>query len=201
MRTNRSAAFSLALALCAFSLTLPSNVSAAAATPTEYIRDAVDRAVGTLRDENTGPKLKSERIRALMLEKFDLPRMSQSMVGRTWGEQDPAKQEEFMNLFVALLEKTYARSITIAKDLKVTYVAERLDGDRAKVDTTVPNRGEDLPVSYHLHRSNGGWKIYDLHVMGISLVSNYRSQFNAIISQSSFEELLKRLHQKVEGKD
>lgn len=200
MRTNRSAVCFLALAWCALFLALPSNVSAAA-TATEYVRDAVDRAVETLRDAHAGPELKSERIRALMLEKFDLPRMSQSMVGKKWAEQDPAKQEEFMNLFVALLEKTYARNITISKEFKITYAAERLDEDRAEVDTKVPYQGGDLMVSYRLHRGMGGWKIYDLHVMGISMVNNYRSQFNTILSRSSFEGLLTRMRQKVEGKD
>ncbi len=101
-------------------------------------------------------------------------------------------------LFRALLEHTYLPKIALYQGERVRFVGESLDGDMATVQSVVVTRkGQEVPVSYRLHSLDGRWLVYDISFEGISLVSNYRSQFNEIIQRSSYPELVKRIKQKL----
>ena len=203
MRKGRLFVFGVAMLSGIFVFFDLSGTAFCTTTPTEFVRGAVDSAVNILSDASINPESRSEKIRTLMKETFDVPAMSYRMLEQNWGDQGFAKRQEFMDLFVALLEKTYSRNIEFSKGFAVTYLSEHLDEDgiNATVSTLVPYRGGDISVSYRLRREYESWKVYDLQVASISLVNSYRSQFKAILGKTSFDGLLKRLKDRVERKD
>jgi len=103
-----------------------------------------------------------------------------------------------VQLFAQLLEASYSDKIEkYAQRVKIDYTGEILDGDYAEVRTVVVRTNDRIPLNYRLMQENGGWKVYDVVIEGVSLVGNYRSQFSRIIHESSYAELVRRLKTKV----
>jgi len=175
--------------------------TAGAGEPTEAIREAVNRGVEILNNAKLDqPKQRAEvidRLRQIVYPLFDFREMAMRSLGANWRRLKPQQREEFVSTFTALLEKTYADQIDLYDGQKVVYTGESIDGDYAQVSTRIIDRnGQTYSVVYRLHRTGGGWKIYDVVAENISVVNNYRSQFNRVIANSSFEELLKRMREK-----
>jgi phospholipid transport system substrate-binding protein len=123
--------------------------------------------------------------------------MAKRSLGANWRRANPQQQKEFVLTFTALLEKTYADQIDLYNGQKVLYTGESIDGDYAQVDSRIIDKdGQTYSVVYRLHKIDGKWKIYDVIAENISLVNNYRSQFNRVIAKSSFDELLKTMKEK-----
>jgi phospholipid transport system substrate-binding protein len=182
-------------------LPLLSPPSATAGEPTEEIRAAVNRGVEILNGAKTdGGKEKAEtigRLKKVVYALFDFDEMAKRSLGAHWRRLDPQRQKEFVTLFTDLLEKTYASSINLYDGQKVVYTGETVDQDYAEVGTKIiTKKGETYSADYKLHRVAGKWKVYDIVAEGISVVNNYRSQFNRVIVNSSVEELLKKLKEK-----
>ncbi|HEY3303619.1 MAG TPA: ABC transporter substrate-binding protein [Candidatus Binatia bacterium] len=174
---------------------------ATAGEPTEQIRAAIERGVEVLKDAKlNGAKERAEtvqRLKQVVYPLFDFEEMAKRSLGAHWRRLDPPRQKEFVALFTELLERTYANSINLYDGQTVTYTGETLDGDYAEVSTKIiTKKGEAFSAVYKLHRVDGKWKIYDLVAEGISVVNNYRSQFNRVIVNSSLEELMRRLKEK-----
>ncbi|MGH8513663.1 MAG: MlaC/ttg2D family ABC transporter substrate-binding protein [Gammaproteobacteria bacterium] len=174
---------------------------AAAGEPTEQIRAAVDRGVEVVKNAKLdGAKERSEtiqRLKQVVYPLFDFEEMGKRSLGAHWRRLDPQRQKEFVALFTELLERTYANSINLYDGQTVVYSGETVDGDFAEVTTKiVTKKGEAFSAIYKMHRVDGKWKVYDVVVEGISVVNNYRSQFNRVIVNSSMEELMRRLKEK-----
>ena len=172
-----------------------------AGEPLEVVRTAVDKAVQILKD----PKLQSqdkkreriERLREALNPIFDYEEMAKRALGTHWRRRTPAEQEEFVKLFRDFLERIYSDKVDLYGGEKVRFGRELIDKDFAQVESTIIKpKGEELAVIYKLRQLNGQWKVYDAVVENISIVNNYRSQFDRIISSSSYEELVKRLQEK-----
>jgi phospholipid transport system substrate-binding protein len=172
-----------------------------AGEPLDLVKSAADRASAILRD----PKLKSqekkperiERLKEVVNPIFDYDEMARRSLGAHWRRRPPAEQEEFARLFRALLEKVYAAKVDFYNGERVVFGRETVEQDYAQVESTVINaKGEQIAVVYRLKRTDGKWKVYDAVVENISIVNNYRSQFDRVISKSSFEELKKMLKEK-----
>jgi phospholipid transport system substrate-binding protein len=117
--------------------------------------------------------------------------------GAHWRRRSPAEQQEFAKLFRAFLERIYSNKVELYDGEKVVFGRETIDQDYAQVDSTVINaKGKEIAVVYRLKRTDGKWKVYDAVVENISIVNNYRSQFDRVISKSSYEELKKMLREK-----
>jgi phospholipid transport system substrate-binding protein len=175
--------------------------SAAAGEPTEQIRAAIDRGVEVLKNAKlNGAKERAEiiqRLKQVVYPLFDFEEMAKRSLGAHWRRLDPQRQKEFVALFTELLERTYDNSINLYDGQSVIYAGETLDGDYAEVGTKiVTKKGEAFSAVYKLHRVDGQWKVYDVVAEGISVVNNYRSQFNRVIVNSSVDELMKRLRDK-----
>ena len=171
-----------------------------AATPTEQVRATADRVLEILKD----PKLRGdakkqerrERLRQAILPRFDFAEMAKRALGSHWN-QNPQKQREFVSAFTELLEDTYADQIEAANGDKIVYGKERTEQDFAEVNTKVlSHKGEETPMNYKLHLIGGEWKAYDVVVADISLVNNYRSQFNRVLSTASLDELIRKMKDK-----
>jgi phospholipid transport system substrate-binding protein len=171
-----------------------------AATPMEEIKTTADQVMKILNE----PKLKGEsnksarreKLRQVILPRFDFAEMGKRALGRHWS-RNPEKQSEFVEAFQQLLEDSYAEQIEGAKGDKVVYINERTEQGFAEVNTKVisPN-GEETPVNYKLHRVGSDWKVYDVVIANVSLVNNYRSQFNRLLANGSLDELIKRIKEK-----
>jgi phospholipid transport system substrate-binding protein len=182
---------------------LMTSVDAKAGLPTDQIKGTVDKALVVLRDPQLKPpaKLKERRdqLRQILFSRFDFAEMAKRALGSNWRRRTPQEQEEFVRLFTDVLERAYAEIIESYSDEKITYTYERVDGSHADVASKIlTTRGEEYSLNYKVHLISNEWKIYDVIAENISLVNNYRSQFNRVISNSSYEELVRRLRDKAE---
>ncbi len=124
--------------------------------------------------------------------------MSKRALARHWQPRTPAEREEFVKLFADLLERAYVsrRSRTTAGE-KIAYNGDTIDGDVALVKTKIiTKQGTDIPVDYRMLKRNDRWLVYDVVIEGVSLINNYRTQFNKIIQTSSYQALVDRMKNK-----
>ena len=191
----------LSLSVVAILVLVGTGRSVNAGEPTEAIRGAVNQGVEILKNA----KLNNQNQRAQVIDQlrqivyplFDFNEMGMRSLGQNWRPLNPQQRKEFVSLFTALLEKTYADQIDLYDGQKVIYTGESIDNEYAQVDSRIFDKnGQTYSVVYRLHRVEGKWRIYDVVAENISLVNNYRAQFNRVIAKSSFEELLKSMKQK-----
>jgi len=192
------------LALFVFALCFGFMPLAQAGEPLEVVRNTIDKAVQILKDPRLQAKDKKreriDRLREVLTPIFDYDEMSKRALGAHWRRRTAAEQEEFIVLFRDFLERTYSDKIDLYGGEKVLFGRETIDGDFAQVETTIISlKGEEIAVVYKLRRGNGKWKVYDAVVENISLINNYRSQFDRVISSASYEELIKRLREKLDS--
>ncbi len=187
-------------ALVALLVSLPAG-TARAGPPAEQLRRSVDLVLRVLED----PELRREgrtaerraTIRVIANEIFDFTEISQRALGRHWQARTPAEREEFVRLFGDLLERSYITKIEGYSGERILYTGEVADGDFVTVRTRIVTRqGGEVPVDYKMLRQGERWRAYDVSIEGVSLVANYRTQFNSIISRSTYQELVARLRAK-----
>ncbi len=179
-------------------LGLNTSTLAWAGPPTEAIRGRVDQVLGALRDRDAPSDARRARIRQIADEIFDMEEISRRSLGPHWRERTPTEREEFVTLFGQLLERNYLGTIERYQGEQVAYVGEAIEGDLPVVRTTIrTTRGTMVPVDYRMMQRGQRWRIYDVDVEGISLIRNYRAQFNTIIHRSSYQGLVERLRSKI----
>ncbi len=171
-------------------------------SPTDQLRPALEEVIRILEDPSLKPKSKAAerqaRVRAAVADLWDFAEMARRTLGLHWRSLSEPEREEFVRLFRALLEHTYLPKTALYQGERVRFVGEAMDGDLATVQAVVITRDrKEVPVSYRLRRSDERWLIYDISAEGISLTSNYRSQFNEIIQRGSYQELVRRIRQKL----
>jgi phospholipid transport system substrate-binding protein len=169
-----------------------------AGPPTDQIRSAVDQVLKVLSDpELKKPNRTVERrraIRSVANELFDFGEISRRSLGQYWQARTPAEREEFIRLFADLIERSYISQIENYSGEKIQYVGETADGGRVMVKTLiVTKQGTAVPVDYRMLAQGDRWRAYDVTIEGVSLVANYRAQFNTIIQRSGYEGLVERL--------
>jgi phospholipid transport system substrate-binding protein len=173
---------------------------AKAGEPTEAIRAAVNQGIEIVRTARLDNKRDKEavidRLRGIVYPLFDFEEMARRSLGSHWRRLTPEQQKEFVATFTKLLETTYADKIDLYDGQKVAFNGESIDKNYAQVDTRVIGKQQSYAVDYRLHRVDGNWKIYDVVAENISLVNNYRSQFNRVLANSSYEELIKVMKEK-----
>jgi phospholipid transport system substrate-binding protein len=183
-------------ALLAFSL---SAMPASAGAPTDQLRKQVDEVVRVLDDPALKGKVVERRdaVRRIAGEVFDYNEMARRSLGTHWNARTPEERQEFVALFSDLLDRAYFSKIDMYQGEKVRYGSETMDGDQATVKTAIVGKdGKEIPVDYRMHQSNGRWAVYDVSIQGVSLVNNYRTQFNRVVTTESYESLLQRLRDK-----
>ncbi|MCK8602570.1 MlaC/ttg2D family ABC transporter substrate-binding protein [Desulfoferrobacter suflitae] len=176
----------------------------ASRTPMDVIKAGTEKALDILHDRNPDGKLNLRARRGEILtivdQYFDFEEMAKRSLGRAWRFQSKQKQDEFVRLFKDLLFNTYVDRVEsyTASNEQVVFDTQQIDGNHAVVKTRITGyQDKDVSVDYRLTQKAGEWKVYDVIVAGISLVNNYRSQFNSILSRKSFDELLKTMNNKV----
>ena len=182
---------------------IPTASPARAGLPTDQIKATVDKALTVLRDPRFKPPAKQterrEQLKLVLFSRFNFTEMAKRSLGPNWSRRTPQEQEEFVRLFTEVLERAYAEIIESYSEEKILYLAEKVDGTYADVNSKVVTaRGEEYSINYRAHLVGNEWKVYDVVAENISLVNNYRSQFNRVIAKSSYEELVRRLKDKNE---
>ena len=187
--------------MLALAFTLIAVNGASAGAPTDQLRSAVDSVLATLSD----PEMKKEaktaerrrRIRAAANEIFDFPEISRRALATHWQARTPAERQEFAALFSDLLESSYISKIESYSGEKIQYLAETNEGNLAIVRTRIVGKqGIETSVDYRMLLQDGRWRAYDVTIEGVSLVANYRAQFNSIIQRSGYADLIARLKAK-----
>ena len=195
----RKSLVALIISLAALKLSL---VSAFAAPPLETIQLQVNRMLEVLRD----PALKAEsakgakekKIWAILDGVFDYTELSKRTLAQHWKQFSPDQQEEFTRLFGKLLGGVYMDRIIAYNDEKVVFgKVTNVSEKTAEVQSEVIRSSKSIPIYYRMILENGEWKVYDVVIEGVSLVQNYRSQFNEILTNKVPEDLLKMLREKV----
>jgi phospholipid transport system substrate-binding protein len=122
--------------------------------------------------------------------------MAKRSLGAQWQKRSPAEQKEFVEVFTDLLEGAYLDNFEAYSGEKVRFLNDRQDKDRAEVSTKVANNREEFSIDYRLLEVNGEWKVVDVVIENVSLVNNYRSQFNRVLARSSYSELIETMKQR-----
>lgn len=174
-----------------------------AGQPTDQLRTQIDRVVRVLED----PELKKESkvkarraaVRKIANDIFDFSETAKRSLARHWPPRTPAEREEFIALFADLLERSYISKIEVYGGEKIGYLGETIEGDLATVRTKIVTKQQtDIPIDYRMLRRGEKWLVYDIIIEGVSLIANYRTQFNKIITTSSYQELVKKMRTKQE---
>ncbi|HCC68795.1 MAG TPA: organic solvent tolerance ABC transporter substrate-binding protein [Nitrospiraceae bacterium] len=177
---------------------------AEAGGPMEQVRASVDKVLNILRDKELKKPEKAEerreKIKTVVHERFNFDEMAKRSLAIHWAKRTPAEKKEFVELFSDLLGRSYMKMIEGYADEQILYIAESIDGNYAIVKTKVLTREKrEIPIDYKLIRANAKWEVYDVVIEGVSLISNYRTQFNRIIRTHSYQELVRRMKSKLEA--
>jgi phospholipid transport system substrate-binding protein len=185
-------------AFALLALVLGASSTVWAGPPTDTLREYTEAVQKVLDD----PALKADdrrherraAVRKLAAEAFDVQETARRALGPHWQQRTAAEREEFVQLFADLLERTYIAKIDLYGGERLRFTDERVDGDSAVVRARVTTKqGTEVPVEGRMHKKGDRWLIYDVAIENISLIANYRSQFDRIIRTSSYAELVKRL--------
>ncbi|MFQ5801647.1 MAG: phospholipid-binding protein MlaC [Candidatus Methylomirabilales bacterium] len=196
MKTN---SLTIRLVLVVSFLVLPGI--AAAGSPTDWVRASVLEVKSTLSGQEPGAGLTQEQFSktSRVLGKcFNFHKMAVLALGRHWRQRSPQERQEFVHLFRELLERSFLLKLSTHAGVVQRYVGESIERDRAIVQALVKAEVGEVPIDYFLLRHDDTWKVYDLGIEGVRLSRIYRAQFNKVITRSSYNELLRRMHLKLE---
>ena len=173
--------------LLAVALVLGLGTNSWAGAPTDQLRTYTDQILKVLESPGLSLPEKRAAVRKIASEVFDTMETAQRVLAQHWQQRTPAEREEFAKLFGNLLEQTYISRIDEYGGEKLTYVSEQVDGDRAVVRARIiTSKGTEVPVESRLLQKGDRWLIYDILVENLSLISNYRSQFDRVIRTSGY---------------
>jgi phospholipid transport system substrate-binding protein len=185
-------------ALIVSCLLLGSAACAWAGPPTDSVKEYTEAVVKVLEDHSLKATDRRAAVRKLASEAFDVQESARRALGPHWQQRSPTEREEFVTLFADLLERTYIDKIDLYGGERLKFTDEKIDGTNAVVRGKVTTKqGTEVPVEARMHKKER-WLIYDIAIENISLVSNYRAQFDRIIRTSSYGELVKRLRNRGE---
>jgi phospholipid transport system substrate-binding protein len=189
----------------AFALTLLSvlvvavRFAVAGDTPKEVVRRLSDAVIAVLQEKNLSADAKREKIRGIVEGYVDFQTMSRLVLARNWNGLDDAKKKAFVEEFKQHLSVTYGKNVETYNNEKVQITGDR---DEGRGDWTVqtkilrPQGGGDILVDYRLRQLNGEWKVIDLVIERVSLVSSFRSQFQEVMANGGIDRLLELLREK-----
>ncbi len=173
--------------------------SQASATPLDDVKKTVDEVVRIIADKDMKKHVQQRRqaLKKTISTIFDYNEMAKRSLGKHWNQLAPEEKKQFADLFAALLENSYAGKIESYNNEQIVYVKEQLDGDHAEIRSKVVTaKRDEFTLDYRMTSHNGKWMVYDVVVEGVSLVSNYRSQFSRVITASGYGGLIKKLEVK-----
>jgi len=184
------------VAVAGFLVGAPVVVEAGA--PTDQLKSSVEQIVKVLEDPSLKADARLKERRAAIRKEaqvvFDFTETAKRALGRHWQGLSETDRQEFTGLFTDLIERAYISKIERYRGERIAYAGESVDGGLATVRTRfVTKQGTEIPVDYRMQQRGDRWLVYDVSVEGISLVNNYRTQFEKIIQTSSYAELVRKM--------
>ncbi len=165
--------------------------------PLDVVKTGTDQVIKILKENPQNSQARREKIRAVVDKYFDYDGVSRLALGPQWTKEPPAKQQAFERDFSRLLFGKYIDSIEKYANQKIAYKEQQVTQDHVVVESTVMDQAGPVHIDYALHLKNGKWGVYDVSVEGLSLVVNYRSQFDQMMASGSFDDILAMLKQQV----
>ena len=175
-----------------------------AGVPMTTAEASVNRVLDVLRDAKlkspAAKEIKKEKLRVIYKDMFDEIEFSKRTLTRNWSKFSPAERVEFVKLFEQILEKSYIDKILDYSNEKVDFYKESMLSDnQAEIQTKIITSSKEIPIFYRMILKDSKWKVYDVVVENVSLVQNYRTQFNDILGKNTPEQLLEILRKKVKA--
>jgi phospholipid transport system substrate-binding protein len=171
--------------------------ASAGQSPLELVRDTSTQILMTLREEKTSINQNPARLHEMVADNvmpyFDFERMARWTLGKYWRNANLQQREDFVKEFRALLVRSYGRALVDYADAEIVYLPFRMKDDETQVKVhTELSRSHDnsVKITYNLHSTTNGWKVYDVVIEGVSLVTNYRSSFMSKIKQDGLDQLI-----------
>ncbi len=171
-----------------------------AATPDAMVRDLSNEVLSAIKADKALKSGDTGRVQSLVDEKVlpytDFQKMTQLSVGPGWRNATPEQRAALTREFRTLLVRTYSGALGQVSDHKVElrpFRAQPSDTDVIVRTQVVASRGDPIQLDYRLEKSDGGWKIYDINILGVWLVENYKSQFSSQVNSSGIDGLIKTL--------
>ena len=171
---------------------------ARAGAPTDQLKASVDQMVKVLEDPALKPEARARDRRTAIRKEaegvFDFTETAKRALGRHWQALAEKDRQEFIALFTDLIERAYISKIERYSGERIAYAGEAVEGGLATVRTRfVTKQGTEVPVDYRMQQRGERWLVYDVSVEGVSLINNYRTQFDKIIQTSSYAELVRKM--------
>lgn len=170
-------------------------------TPDAVIRETVEGVIHVLNqrtDKSRIDEADRQAIRKIISDHFDFTAMSRLSVGAPWNDATTKQQAHFTVLFKELLEYSYGNRLSSYHGQTVKYEPAEFRGNRAQVKTLIVDTEKQTPVNYRLIKDGNDWRVYDIRIEGVSLISTFRTEFQDEVGSSGFEGLLKSLAKKVD---
>ena len=166
--------------------------------PMSVVKTTVNQALEVLQDKSAPLAQRQDKLRQIVAQTFDFTEMARSALGYHWKEITPAQQQEFTNAFIAFIEDSYLSKINDYRGQVVNFLRVSNEGPQAAQVATdiVQPKGDPIHVNYRLLQEGGTWKIYDVTVDSISIIANYRNQFNRVMNSKGYDTLIADLKAK-----
>jgi len=180
------------------------SLPAWAGAPQDAVQSNVNKVLEVLRDPTlkaeSAKEAKKEKLRLIYNVMFDDIELGKRTLARNWNSLNTAQRQEFVKLFRQVLEKAYVDKILDYTNEKIVFDKESmLSATQAEVQTKIVTASKEIPIAYRVIVKDGAWKVYDIVIENVSLVLNYRTQFNEILEKNKPENLLETLREKVKG--
>ena len=179
---------------CLLALAIQAN---AGQSPIQTVQTAVDAILGILTNETLDKEEKRSKMRAIINQRFDFRAMSQRTLATNWKKASRDEQQQFVGLFAQLIQNSYIGKVEAYTSEKVEYPAEKIKGNRAVVDTLIITSSTEIPVNYKVYLKNDEWRVYDVIIEGVSLISSYRSTYQEIVKKDGFPGLFVKMEAKL----
>ena len=204
-----------ALILCAFTASAAAQTLVAPPSSPDdamgSVKSVIDQSIVVFKDKQISAPDREQKLRGIAESHFDFQEMARSAIGYHWKTLTPAQQSEFVPLFTTFIEDAYLSRIESYSVEKINeqiqssmiqFVKQTSDGpDYAEVFSTVvlKDRKDPVAVNYQMRRDANEWKIYDITIDAISVIANYRNQFNRVLNSDGYDKLVSLLRQKTAG--
>ena len=183
--------------IVAFALCVQPSVADGKHDARKVVKDTVEAVLAGLRVEGMSDESKRDRIMDIITPVFDFPLMAKLALGKLyWPKLDEAEKKEYTELFIAQLKNSYSAKIALFTDEKVEYEEPVQVKTKVHVGVTVISKDERNKMLYKLYQSKGNWRVYDVEIQGVSIISSYRSQYAQVLKTGSVADLLKKMKDK-----
>ena len=164
----------------------------------DAVRSSVEAILDLLKQGDMDKAARRSAMEVIIDKRFDFRAMSQRTLATNWKKASDAEKQEFTDLFSQLIQSSYVGKLEAYTNETVEYVAEKVKGRKALVETLIKTASADIPLNYKMYSKDGNWLVYDVIIEGVSLISNYRSSYQTIVKNEGFDGLMAKMKAKIE---